>query len=1426
MTAIDGASTTFTYANGSGTLVSEIASAGSRSWTLTHTSTNLTEIEDPDERTRVFGYDGDHHLTDETRGILVNHWDYDAESELIVQMRWGNESSPSTTDIDSVASRGLEDLYIGLPDAETTDALGYVTNYRLDAKGRQLKVTDANGAISTWTRNAGTGRVESYIDPIGRQTSYTRDADGYVTVQTNPDLTTRTWDFFANAFHSLQYFTDENTHETEYEVDSATGHVVTIIDALNKETVNAYDPETGLLETITDPMTRVVTLGYDGYRRLETREDVLGITTYGFDTTTGEVNSVEDANELETTMEFDDMGRMLSRTTPDLFQEFWVHNTAGLLETHTNKEEVDDKIVYDYFARGLVYATIDAFGTDLERSRITSFDDVGRNIGWRDALGYWSSITLDSVGRTVATFDAMGNETLSRYDLASQVIQSRDANGIWVYNTYNDRGWIEESIDSRGELWVTGFDDVGNVTSRTDPNSKETVTAYDALNRVVSVTDPELNISQTSYWDDGRVKDQTDARGKITRTEYNLEAKEIYITHALGTGKERTYTQTIDAVGNVLTTEDPNTHVQTNILDEMYRVRKVEDNAGRGDEYSFTAEGVVSQIEDESNELTLFTIDKLGRTIKTEDASGIETERFYNAADAVTAVLDDEDNYARSVFDKNGRLIASIDGRGYATHYVYNAGGLMIAYIDALSNTTRWEYDKAGNKTKEIDPLGNFRTWEYDDAGQLEKYTDKRGWTKEYTYFDNGLVETETWKDDLAATVNEVEYTYNENGQIDTVTDDAGTYDWDYDDLGRVEMVTDIWGIETTFDYDLADRLEVVADSLGGEMTYGYDSADRVETKDFDDGTTQLGMVFHYNNRNELEELERFDDNPTLIGKTLFTYFDNGQVESITHKDGSNVLINDFNYTYGDAGNVATETSDLGPSKTYGYDEDDQILTDGTNTYEWDALGNDTGHTIDPGNQLQTDGTWNYTYDEEGNTTEKVNIGNDEIWSYGYDSSNRLVLAEHKPNSVSDVDIRIVFGYDVLNNRILESVDADGDGVDPEVITKFAYDTNGNAFADLEDNLDLRTRRIYNDAVDALAARIDADTGDPNWYLTDMLGSVRDMVDKAGDPLNHRDWDAFGVQIADSGTGFDRYGYTSREYQAEMELQYNRARWYDPTTQRWLSMDPLGFDAGDSNLYRYVNNQPTISTDPSGLQPGNTPTLKDVRNLKKLVIADFQKILDGYTSATKAGASPISDESKAGLLLFLARMTNLGVAKLGKQFPSEVKKAGALIDQLPQILVPASAEREYIPYLAVSDAAPAGILDSIVRIALDVSTVAHTAVTIQSLGAADFKTRTNAEKALKDLAVTDYSVVVPVLLATKTGDAETKNRISGIVANANSRLSQALHGSELRPLLMKLQLNRLWALYTDSEKALIIGEIGDAKGVYPELVRSALNKKE
>lgn len=52
---------------------------------------------------------------------------------------------------------------------------------------------------------------------------------------------------------------------------------------------------------------------------------------------------------------------------------------------------------------------------------------------------------------------------------------------------------------------------------------------------------------------------------------------------------------------------------------------------------------------------------------------------------------------------------------------------------------------------------------------------------------------------------------------------------------------------------------------------------------------------------------------------------------------------------------------------------------------------------------------------------------------------------------------------------------------------------------------------------------------------------------------------------------------------------------YDPTIGRWTSQDPIGFEAGDANLYRYVGNGPTNGVDPSGLRgtANVTPKVSD-----------------------------------------------------------------------------------------------------------------------------------------------------------------------------------------------------------------------------------------
>src|SRR5262249_10517296 len=62
----------------------------------------------------------------------------------------------------------------------------------------------------------------------------------------------------------------------------------------------------------------------------------------------------------------------------------------------------------------------------------------------------------------------------------------------------------------------------------------------------------------------------------------------------------------------------------------------------------------------------------------------------------------------------------------------------------------------------------------------------------------------------------------------------------------------------------------------------------------------------------------------------------------------------------------------------------------------------------------------------------------------------------------------------------------------------------------------------------------------------------------------------------------DRYGWTGRERDGDTGLQYNRGRYYDAATGRWVDEDPIRFRAGDSNLYRYVRNDPTNALDPLG----------------------------------------------------------------------------------------------------------------------------------------------------------------------------------------------------------------------------------------------------
>jgi RHS repeat-associated protein len=134
----------------------------------------------------------------------------------------------------------------------------------------------------------------------------------------------------------------------------------------------------------------------------------------------------------------------------------------------------------------------------------------------------------------------------------------------------------------------------------------------------------------------------------------------------------------------------------------------------------------------------------------------------------------------------------------------------------------------------------------------------------------------------------------------------------------------------------------------------------------------------------------------------------------------------------------------------------------------------------------------------------------------------------------------------------------------------------------------LTHRYLHGAVVDQIFAREDVESlwqpGDVLWALTDHLGTVRDVIDSMATVVNHIRYDSFGKITSETNAAVDfLFAYTGRERDEETGLYYYRARYYDPAVGRFVSEDPMGFAAGDTNLVRYVGNGPIDTADPSGL---------------------------------------------------------------------------------------------------------------------------------------------------------------------------------------------------------------------------------------------------
>jgi RHS repeat-associated protein len=92
------------------------------------------------------------------------------------------------------------------------------------------------------------------------------------------------------------------------------------------------------------------------------------------------------------------------------------------------------------------------------------------------------------------------------------------------------------------------------------------------------------------------------------------------------------------------------------------------------------------------------------------------------------------------------------------------------------------------------------------------------------------------------------------------------------------------------------------------------------------------------------------------------------------------------------------------------------------------------------------------------------------------------------------------------------------------------------------------------------------------------------VVSSAGSVVNHIVYDPYGNIVSQTNSEYQpRLAFDGMQLDTATGLYYDNARYYDSSTGRFISQDPLGFAGGTSDLYQYVLNNPVDLTDPTGL---------------------------------------------------------------------------------------------------------------------------------------------------------------------------------------------------------------------------------------------------
>ena len=193
-----------------------------------------------------------------------------------------------------------------------------------------------------------------------------------------------------------------------------------------------------------------------------------------------------------------------------------------------------------------------------------------------------------------------------------------------------------------------------------------------------------------------------------------------------------------------------------------------------------------------------------------------------------------------------------------------------------------------------------------------------------------------------------------------------------------------------------------------------------------------------------------------------------------------------------------------------------------------------------------------------------------------------------------------------------------------------------------------------------------------SYYVYDGHGSVRALTDPTGNVTDTYDYDAFGNEIHSSTTQssptFNEFLFAGEQFDSDLHLYYNRARYLNVATGRFWTMDTPRealSDPGTLHRYLYVRDDPANRLDPSGNQDELDEELEGAAQLEGLGAKAAAEAIETGEQAAE-GLSEVQDVTEAEQLQVeaeqeLEQATQDEAQQLSKNATKKVGKLSRLL---------------------------------------------------------------------------------------------------------------------------------------------------------------------